>query len=69
MRHLPIYKAEARTAKGWIEEPLLMMEHDEEEVNIAIWLPADFPMDDLQLVCGLLTEADFCVPGRVRIFV
>lgn len=65
MRHLPIYKAEARTAKGWIEEPLLMMEHDEEEVNIAIWLPADFPMDDLQLVCGLLTEADFCVPGYI----
>lgn len=42
-----------------------MMEHDEEEVNIAIWLPADFPMDDLQLVCGLLTEADFCVPGYI----
>lgn len=42
-----------------------MPHRDDEEVNFALWLPADFPMSDLQLVCGQLSEAGVCVPGYI----
>lgn len=42
-----------------------MSSRDEEEVNLALWLPADFPLNDLQLVCGQLSEEGVCVPGYI----
>lgn len=42
-----------------------MSDRDEEEVNIALWLPADFPMGDLLQTCGKLSASGVCVPGYV----
>jgi len=41
------------------------MSEEQEELNADLWLPSDFPMEDLLETCQLLAEADVCVPGYV----
>lgn len=36
-----------------------------EDLDLLIKFPSDFPMDDLNLVCDLLSNADVCVPGYI----
>lgn len=42
-----------------------MPDEDVEELEVALWLPPDFPMDDLFETCNLLIKEDVCVPGYI----